>query len=741
MARRRYRRHVSGAGVARARDRAHAPRPRATRRVGGRARGTRLGAPTRLGGYASPFQPRNTTRRSASCTPPMRCARETSEGAGSSSSATCRSSSSTSRRSRHPSPLPCRRPRALDSSSRRWSAPVGDARGSAGLGRGTLGRIARVRGALRCLRRHLSPPDHLVPHRGIHIGGIARRATQHLCGMVRRASRRHRRGIPARARGVELHVLLLRRAGRNGAGVRRTLCRLAPVRSRRGPPHGADSRSLGRPRGLFLLHRAVNPTQSLWPVVPGYVGSRGEAGASDWVKSAAANIEEQTRRAFQAYFWRDRVGSIAARTSATPSPWTGTLLAPGMSGGGLLFVPVLVFGAIGLVSCLRHPIDRGLWLALAVAGWLPAVLSVTTARRFLVFDLGWCALAAFGLLFLLESALPRPSTGAGRWRWGWAVLAGIALWSAAALGLSWMSAPSQYAYIPFGDSGFGDGSTCLGCIRTGRVWQEEIQAGRMVVMFDTDVYRENATMPGGVPLYGKTAALAAGHPGRFLDFYAVASNYDPEPPRPGPIAPVPPADLIGAVGTRIEAEHPDAIVWWFTQPNAWEQRLIDAWCRRVRVVPRPRRCRCGASTVGASTCRRWHRDAVGATAGSAERTPSARRSPSTAAVPAARACQRTAGQAWPMAIAPNPLRPTCPLRAVAIPNEVEVWGVRRRSGDPVWFDDRRRPDGSAEVDLASSPELPYLGAWRRGASGTAAAWSASDRARLRRPLRRWMVGR
>jgi hypothetical protein len=452
----------------------------------------------------------------------------------------------------------------------------------------------------------------------------------------------------------------------------------------------------------FLLHRAANPTQSLWPAVQGYVGSRGEAGASDWVKSAAANIAEQTRRAFDAYFWRDRLGPIAARTSATPSPWIGTLLAPGMSGGGLLFVPVLVFGAIGLVSCLRHPIDRGLWVALAIAGWLPAVLSVPTARRFLVFDLGWCALAAFGLLSLLESSLLRPSTGAGRWRWGCAVLAAIALWSAAALGLSWMSAPSQQAFIPFGDSGFGDGSTCLGCIRTGRVWQEEIQAGRMVVMFDTDVYRENPTMPGGVPLYGKTAALAAGHPGRFLDFYAVASNYDPEPPRPGPIAPVPPADVIGAVGARIEAEHPDAIVWWFTQPNAWEQRLIDALVQA------------GSSRSLPPAVPMW-----GSDRGSVEvspiriETPWERRQEALNALrpiidpapppPCMRLERVSARQvhSWPLAIAPNPPSGDgVPSWAVAIPGEAEIWGARRPSGDPVWFEYRQRSDGSAEVDLA-----------------------------------------
>jgi hypothetical protein len=60
----------------------------------------------------------------------------------------------------------------------------------------------------------------------------------------------------------------------------------------------------------------------------------------------------------------------------------------------------------------------------------------------------------------------------------------------------------------------------------------------MVILLDSDVYRENSTMPGGLPLYGKTAALAAGHPDRFLDYYAIMSNFDPLPaPRLGPLAP------------------------------------------------------------------------------------------------------------------------------------------------------------------------------------------------------------
>jgi hypothetical protein len=125
---------------------------------------------------------------------------------------------------------------------------------------------------------------------------------------------------------------------------------------------------------------------------------------------------------------------------------------------------------IGLLRCLGNPIDRALWLALAVCGFLPPLLGIPSARRFLVFDVAWCALAALGLLWLLESRLLAPATTSGRWRWGGLVLAGLGLWSAAAVGLSWALLPSHQSHIPFAESGWGDGSTCLGCVRTARAW-------------------------------------------------------------------------------------------------------------------------------------------------------------------------------------------------------------------------------------------------------------------------------
>ena len=130
--------------------------------------------------------------------------------------------------------------------------------------------------------------------------------------------------------------------------------------------------------------------------------------------------------------------------------------------------------------------------------------------------------------------------------------------------------------MPFAESGFGDGLTCLSCGQSARVWRHEIEDGNLVVLFDTDIDRENRTSPGGLWAYGKLAALSAGHTDRFLDFYALLTNFDVEPPRAGPIMLQPPEDVTSAIAERIESATPRAIVWWFSQPNAWERTLVDA---------------------------------------------------------------------------------------------------------------------------------------------------------------------
>ena len=92
-----------------------------------------------------------------------------------------------------------------------------------------------------------------------------------------------------------------------------------------------------------------------------------------------------------------------------------------MEAGGLALLPVGILGVLGLLRCLRAPRRHGLWLLLAAAGLAPTALSATTARRLLVFDAAWCALAAHGVLALVDSRLLRASSPRTT---GWGVAGG-----------------------------------------------------------------------------------------------------------------------------------------------------------------------------------------------------------------------------------------------------------------------------------------------------------------------------
>ena len=325
-----------------------------------------------------------------------------------------------------------------------------------------------------------------------------------------------------------------------------------------------------------IAHHLANPEQSLWPEYQGYVGNRNERGALEWLRGVAASMQRETPTAIRRYFWAGRMGPLAPLIATVPSPSIGTLRQPGMVGGGLVLLPVLLLGLLGLARCLRRPLQYGLWLAFAALALLPVLLSVATARRFLVFDVAWCALAALGLMLLLESRLLAGIAARTRWSVGAVVLGAVALWAGAAVGLGSAALPPNRTPIPFAESGFGDGLTCLGCVRTARSWQHELEDGRMVILFDTDVEREDRTSPGGLWMYGKLAALTAGRRDRFLDYYSIVSNFDTEPPRPGFLGPAAPADISGEISARVTAAKPSSIVWWFSQPTAWERTLAVA---------------------------------------------------------------------------------------------------------------------------------------------------------------------
>ena len=94
------------------------------------------------------------------------------------------------------------------------------------------------------------------------------------------------------------------------------------------------------------------------------------------------------------------------------------------------------------------------------------------------------------------------------------------------------------------------------------------------MLFDSDLYRENRTSPGGLSAYGKLAALAAGAPERFIDGYALLGDWDIEPPAPGPLYGRGRANPADFLRQRIERSTPTRIVWHIERPTPWEGWLV-----------------------------------------------------------------------------------------------------------------------------------------------------------------------
>src|SRR5262249_26150313 len=219
-----------------------------------------------------------------------------------------------------------------------------------------------------------------------------------------------------------------------------------------------------------------------------------------------------------------------------------------------------------------------LWLGLALGGLALPLLSVPTARRFLIFDLAWCALAAQGALVLAGiRPLVEMSPGARRTMFAGAGLA-LAAWSGGGLALLCAALPPAHGTrIPFGESGFGDGLTCLGCAHDGRRWGREIGSGSSVVLVDSDEQREDPTAPAGLRLYGKLAALGAGRPERVIDLYSVLRSVDRESTPPS-VLPLYASDVnspLTYLDTQVRTSDGETIVWEFRHPTRWELALAN----------------------------------------------------------------------------------------------------------------------------------------------------------------------
>ena len=332
--------------------------------------------------------------------------------------------------------------------------------------------------------------------------------------------------------------------------------------------------------GLLLFYASRSGIwATFWPHYTGYLGSQGEQTARELVHGAILASAREFPKATRAYFWASRAGG------------GGDALTPSLSAGGLCLLPVSALGMLGLVVALWRWRRDALWLALAGLGFLIPLLSLTAARRFLVFDVGWAALAATAMASLVDSRLLSRLRPQVRVSTAMVVVLFIAAQGGATLLALNARLPLTYwASIPFGEGGGGDGLTCRGCAQRARAWQDEIARGAFVILVESDLEREWSTIPGGVLLYGRIGALAAGRPANFLEYYPLAANFDLEPPRVGPIYNPLQTDFAEYIARRLEAAQPSRILWEFPEPTQWErwlaQRLVAAG-GQVREVDEP----------------------------------------------------------------------------------------------------------------------------------------------------------
>ncbi len=320
---------------------------------------------------------------------------------------------------------------------------------------------------------------------------------------------------------------------------------------------------------LVAIYAAARPAgfkETVWPSVTGYVGNRGARTMADVVRESVAPMVAEAPTTFRRYF---RAARVVAEPDTPAIRW-------GMRFGGLCFAPVALLGAIGVLRALRRRRTEWPWLLFAAAGLAVPLLSVTTARRFVVFDAAWCALAASGLLAILHSPLCRALSGRALVALAAVVLALATGWSfATVVVLHGVVGPRHFQPIPFGESGLGDGLTCRRCMEAALEIRDDVARNRVVVLFDTDLMRENPTIPGGLPLYGRLAALEAGRPKSFVEFYPLMANRVVPPLERGRYFDPTSETFATHAIARIDDARPEAIVWHFERPTQWELWLAD----------------------------------------------------------------------------------------------------------------------------------------------------------------------
>jgi len=302
--------------------------------------------------------------------------------------------------------------------------------------------------------------------------------------------------------------------------------------------------------------------EALWPNYPGYAGNQGEKNLTEFAQSNYERVKLQGQQSLRDYF-------LVNRSSRPQRPtW-----ARGIQYGGLVFQPVAILGVVGLLSVVFSRSLPLVWLTALVLGLAMPSLGCSTARRLLVFDLGWCAFAAIGLAYVARTRVLARVPLRYRAPLAAGFLGLMGAWTLTAM-LSLRGPPGYRGVhaVPFATGCVEDIVSCPRCVEAGKQWEADIKRGNLVMLLDSDLQRENPTGPGGLPLYGYLAAAATGQRDRFQELYPILWNHSYTPVFRRYHAD---GDHEAFLRQLLGAIPYGSIVWQSERPTAWDRWLAS----------------------------------------------------------------------------------------------------------------------------------------------------------------------
>src|SRR5438093_4347910 len=148
--------------------------------------------------------------------------------------------------------------------------------------------------------------------------------------------------------------------------------------------------------------------QTLWPNYRTYAGNMGEKDVVELVQRNYQRYADEGLKSLRDYFVLNRNDRGGQRLPMWyDSPPEPSQVGWGAQYGGLVFFPVTLLGLVGALGILIRRRALDVWHWVLFLGISMPALGCASARRLIVFDLGWCALAGEGALLLRESRVFR----------------------------------------------------------------------------------------------------------------------------------------------------------------------------------------------------------------------------------------------------------------------------------------------------------------------------------------------